>query len=172
MPGDDEAGVLPESDPRKYEKLHTVGTSPNYYNGMEMSAGFVQTPSGKDSWGHDIVFEFKGDDEFWLYVDKELVIDLGGIHSALSGSVNFATGDVEYDGRKTNLRALYKSNYRKRNPDASAEEVNAYLAGYFNDGEAIFKDYSAQQHPIVQVGLLPQSRQERRNSLSRQYHRV
>ena len=121
MPGDEEAGVLPESDPRKYEKLHTVGTSPNYYNGMEMSAGFVQTPSGKDSWGHDIVFEFKGDDDFWLYVDKELVIDLGGIHSALSGSVNFATGDVEYDGRKTNLRALYKSNYRKRNPGKSAE---------------------------------------------------
>ena len=49
MPGDDEAGVLPESDPSKYEKLHTVGTSPNYYNGMEMSAGFVQTPSGEYS---------------------------------------------------------------------------------------------------------------------------
>lgn len=72
VPGDEEAGVLPESDPRKYEKLHTVGTSPNYYNGMEMSAGFVQTPSGKDSWGHDIVFEFKGDDDFWLYVETSI----------------------------------------------------------------------------------------------------
>ena len=52
-----------------------------------MSASFSQTPSGKDAWGHDIIFEFTGDDDFWLYVDGQLVIDLGGVHSALPGKV-------------------------------------------------------------------------------------
>ena len=61
---------------------------------MEMSANFTQTPSGLDAWGHDIIFEFSGDDDFWLYVDDELVLDLGGVHSAMTGSVNFRTGMV------------------------------------------------------------------------------
>ena len=110
---------------------------------MEMDASFVQTPSGKDSWGHDIIFEFKGDDDFWLYVDDELIIDLGGIHSALAGNVNFATGVVNVEDKTTNLRALFASNYQTRHPEATEQEVNAYLSGYFNDKENIFKDYSA-----------------------------
>ena len=143
VPGNATMGLLPESDPRKYEKLHAVNGSPNYYNGMEMEASFVQTPSGKDAWGHDIVFEFTGDDDFWFYVDGELVLDLGGIHSALAGRVNFATGDVVVDGTQTNLRTIFKQNYETRNPNATTEEVNEYLANYFNEGENIFKDYSA-----------------------------
>ena len=84
---------LPETDPRKYEKMYLVG-APDYYFGMELSADFVQTPSGLDAWGHDIIYRFSGDDDFWLYVDGQLVIDLGGIHSAVPGSVNFKTGEL------------------------------------------------------------------------------
>ena len=142
VPEHPEIGVLPESDPRKYERLHTVGKNPNYYNGMEMEANFVQTPDGKDAWGHDIIFEFTGDDDFWLYVDGELIIDLGGIHSALAGNVNFSTGDVIVEGKSTNLREIFKSNYISRNPNATDEQINAYLAEYFKEGENIFKDYS------------------------------
>ena len=142
VPERPEIGVLPESDPRKYEKLYTVGKKPNYYNGMEMEADFIQTPDGKDSWGHDIIFEFTGDDDFWLYVDGELIIDLGGIHSALAGSVNFATGDVFVEGKHTDLRELFKANYTSRYPNASPDEVNAYLNQHFKNGENIFKDYS------------------------------
>ncbi len=140
--GNPSVGELPESDPRKYEKLHLVNGKPNYYNGMEMTARMVQPPNGKDSWGHDIVFEFTGDDDFWFYVDNELIIDLGGIHSALHGNVNFATGKVEVDGVETNLRSIFKSNYEQRNPNASTDEVNAFLAEYFDGDETIFKDYT------------------------------
>lgn len=133
---------LPESDPRKYEKLIKV-QSPDYKFGMEVSAGFVQTPSGKDAWGHDIVFEFTGDDDFWLYVDNELVIDLGGIHSALAGKVNFATGQVEVNGVKKTLRQVFEENYRGRNPNATDKDVRNYLSKYFDGNETIFKDYSS-----------------------------
>lgn len=142
-PNNDSIGILPDTDPRKYERLHTVGTNPNYYNGMEMTAGFVQTPSGRDSWGHDIIFEFTGDDDFWLYVDGELIIDLGGIHSALAGNVNFATGNVTVDGTTRTLRQIFRSNYVSRNPSATSAEIDAYLARYFEEGEDIFTDYSA-----------------------------
>lgn len=159
--------ALPDSDPRKYENLHLVGNLNNtsatdWYFGMEVDASFVQTPSGKDAWGHDIVFEFTGDDDFWLYVDDELVIDLGGIHSALPGRVNFATGKVEINNVPTTLRQVFKDNYEKRlaiafkesNPEATDEEltqhisskqteVEEYLAKYFADGKDIFKDYTS-----------------------------
>ncbi len=143
VPGENNTGVLPDDDPRKFEKLLTVGNKPNYHNGMEMSASFVQTPSGKDAWGHDIIFEFTGDDDFWLYVDKELVIDLGGVHSALEGNVNFATGIVKVNGVTKTLRQIFEENYRSRNPQATDADVTAYLREYFEDGEDIFKDYSS-----------------------------
>ncbi|MBO5520162.1 MAG: hypothetical protein J5973_00625, partial [Eubacterium sp.] len=138
-------GVLPESDPRKYEKLYAVQKSntnfaPDYYLGMEVTASFTQTPNGLDDWGHDIIYEFTGDDDFWLFVDGELIIDLGGVHDALAGTVNYRTGQVYVNGTNTSLRQLFESNYRGRNPRASDAEVQAYLDEIF-DGE-IFKDYT------------------------------
>ncbi|MBR4201381.1 MAG: hypothetical protein IKQ91_08955 [Oscillospiraceae bacterium] len=121
-------GLLPEDDPRKNEKLYTVGglADTNYYNGLELSAGFVQTPDGKDAWGHDIIFEFTGDDDFWLYVDNELVIDLGGIHGALHGKINFATGDVEINEFKTTLYEIFKKNYMGYTQDEAVMYINTF----------------------------------------------
>ena len=154
---------LPDSDPRKGEGLHAIPQNQiDYYYAMEMSAGFTQTVSGEDSWGHDIIFEFSGDDDFWLYVDGDLVLDLGGVHSAMSGSVNFktgqvkvsanhkprvpvwnsSTGQVEYKYSGT-LRQIFEANYRMTNPGASFDDVEAYLDERF-DGN-IFKDYSTHE---------------------------
>ena len=158
---------LGEDDPRNKEKLYLI-SDPDYYHGMELSAGFVQTPNGKDAWGHDIIFEFTGDDDFWFYVDGELVIDLGGIHSALAGSVNFATGEVKVNGSQTTLLDIFRNNweshfkesYKAANPDATEEQIEdalsaasteetEYLEGFFaHDSspegfEKIFKDYTS-----------------------------
>ena len=139
---DAEKKPLFESDPRKYEKLYKV-SNPNHYFGMEVDAGFVQTPNGKDNWGHDIIFEFTGDDDFWLYVDDELIIDLGGIHGALAGNVNFATGEVVSNGKTSSLKALFYDNYIKRGH--SEAEAEAYVDGLFvqkDNGAWVFNDYS------------------------------
>lgn len=144
--------ALKDSDPRKYERLHLI-EDPDYYFGMQLDANFTQTPDGKDDWGHDIIFEFTGDDDFWLYVDGELVIDLGGIHSALGGDVNFATGIVKVDNcNETNLRDVFVSNYRARG--MTDEEIIEELKNHFDydksitdpaieDFETVFKDYSS-----------------------------
>ena len=80
---------------RKGEKLYNIGyrSRVDYQFGMEMKASFTQTANGLDAWNHDIIFEFSGDDDFWLYVDDELVLDLGGVHSAMtcSGRADFFT---------------------------------------------------------------------------------
>ena len=140
-----EAKELSEKDPRKYEQLHLI-SEPDYNFGMEMSASFVQTPDGLDAWGHDIIFEFSGDDDFWLYVDGELVIDLGGIHSALPGTVNFCTGEVSVNHKETTLYDVFKNNYRARG--VPEEEIKSRLDKIFEEKTVggkkrhVFRDYS------------------------------
>lgn len=156
-PGKSTAGLLPDSNPRKYEKLLSAGSKSqiDYYFGMEMSAQFVQTVSGLDTWGHDMIFEFTGDDDFWLYVDNELVIDLGGIHSALDGRVNFRTGEVYVNGETSTLKQVFIKNFKERykkehgNAEPSESEISDYLLNFFQPDpskeygcEDIFADYS------------------------------
>ncbi len=116
------------------------GKKVDCYFGVELEASFTQTPSGLDAWGHDIIFEFTGDDDFWLYVDGELVLDLGGIHSAVPGSVNFRTGEVNENGTIMTLRQVFERNCRARNPGASDADVAAYLARFFDEDSTVFKD--------------------------------
>lgn len=133
---------LDKNDPRRNEQMYLV-RNPDYYFGMEIEAPFTQTANGLDAWGHDIIYEFTGDDDFWLYVDGELIIDLGGIHSALGGSVNYSTGIVTVNGVQKTLRQVFRENYIKRNPSATEGQIEEYLSQYFEEGSIIFKDYSS-----------------------------
>ena len=141
------AEELPNSDPRKGERLYKIA-DPDFYFGMELEASFVQPSNGKDAWDHDIIYEFTGDDDFWLYVDGELVIDLGGIHSALNGSVNYCTGEVKIPNRSgtmitTSIYDIFRSNYEARGMSEAEIEV-ALDERFMNDhGNMRFKDYTA-----------------------------
>ncbi len=59
-----------------------------------MTTEFVQPNGGKTTKGEDMVFEFSGDDDVWVYIDGVLVGDLGGIHEKATLKINFATGGV------------------------------------------------------------------------------
>ena len=135
---------LPDTDPRKGEKLYLIGQNEaEYFFGMEMEAEFTQTANGLDAWGHDIIFEFSGDDDFWFYVDGELVLDLGGVHSAMTGSINFRTGEVKSSRGNSTLYELFKKNYQDRG--LSESEIAQKLDEIFttnDDGQYIFKDYT------------------------------
>lgn len=66
----------------------------NHHFGMSMTTEFVQPANGKTNKNEDMIFEFSGDDDVWVYIDGVLVGDLGGIHEKATLDINFATGVV------------------------------------------------------------------------------
>ena len=65
----------------------------DHHLGMTVETSFRQPIDGKVG-TNDMTFEFAGDDDVWVFIDDVLVLDLGGIHSELYGTINFATGQV------------------------------------------------------------------------------
>lgn len=60
----------------------------NYHFAMHAKAAFEYVPGLK--------FEFSGDDDVWIFIDKKLALDIGGQHGAMSGTIDLdALGLVE-----------------------------------------------------------------------------
>lgn len=95
--GKDKGSFLPFS-----QNSSGINTEKNagFHFGMNMSVKFYMPENGKIN-GKDMKFEFSGDDDVWVFVDGKLVLDIGGIHDAIAGDINFATGvSTVYQGQE------------------------------------------------------------------------
>jgi fibro-slime domain-containing protein len=92
----------------EYNTRYTqVKPDSNYYDhhfGLTMEAEFCIPPDGKVN-GNDMILEFSGDDDMWVFIDDVLVLDIGGIHEALGGKINFTTGAVTVDSAQAAYNA-------------------------------------------------------------------
>lgn len=86
------------------ETVSTVGASQyNYGFGAKLQFDFTLTEDGnvvvgKDNDGNDIKvpikFFFSGDDDVWVYIDGELMLDVGGAHGKASGLLEFGANNT------------------------------------------------------------------------------
>ena len=128
---DENGHDLSTSDPAYDNTLYKTQGTNNYYFGMYVEADFNQPGNGKLTNGSDMVYEFNGDDDLWVYVDGVLMLDIGGIHDAHSGSINFATGAITYDSAVsgTTIKAQFQA--AGVFPDGSAWD-DSRVSEYFN----------------------------------------
>ena len=133
----------------------------NYFFGMEVSADFYQTKTGRDDYGNDIIYEFNGDDDLWVFIDDKLALDIGGIHGAIHGTINFTTGEIivasenKYSvtgetssqsttagGITTTLAEQFRKAYAEQGK--SDAEITAILDNTFNkDGNGNYTSFKA-----------------------------
>ncbi len=77
----------------------------NYWFGMKSEIKFYlpddtgtvdayQNYGNISSHGKHMTFEFSGDDDLWIFVDGELVMDIGGLHGIMNGKIDFSTGII------------------------------------------------------------------------------
>lgn len=81
-----------------FDKETSIATdNATYHFGMQAVIPFSMTANGKmnaaDETSADIKFDFSGDDDVWVFVDGKLVLDIGGIHNEMAGTMNFATNE-------------------------------------------------------------------------------
>ena len=108
------------------DSRYNDGRPVNHHFGLSMSTRFVQPAGGKTNAGDDMVFEFAGDDDVWVFIDDVLVGDIGGIHNRASLSINFCTGDIKVNG---NNDGTLKDKYLKANKDTSGFNSNTFADG-------------------------------------------
>ena len=108
------------------DSRYNDGRPVNHHFGLSMSTRFVQPAGGKTNTGDDMVFEFAGDDDVWVFIDDVLVGDIGGIHNRASLSINFCTGDIKVNGNNDDT---LKNKYQKANKDISGFNSNTFADG-------------------------------------------
>ena len=106
----------------------------NHHFGMSMTTEFVQPNGGKTTKNEDMIFEFSGDDDVWVYIDGVLVGDLGGIHEKATLKINFATGGVHVghvdnanDPEKTIQDTTIRAIFEAAGADATNFSGNTFL---------------------------------------------
>ena len=123
--------------------------SPDYFFGTVVEGNFLQTEDGLDENGNPIIYDFYGDDDLWLFVDGVLVLDIGGIHSAIPGTVNFATGEVVAgDLDTTRVTTTIKECYKEAGCFPDGEPWDDSKADDYFKGDT-FADFSGHKMTMV-----------------------
>lgn len=129
FPFDSADKVFEEKNSRLSPLTITDGTNDqlNHHFGMSMTTEFVQPNGGKTADNKDMIFEFSGDDDVWVYIDGVLVGDLGGIHEKATLKINFATGEVKVghiDGANGTKKEIETTNIKAKFQAAGADTTN------------------------------------------------
>ena len=120
----------------------------NYGYGAKLEIPFTLTSTGtvKDDYNNEIPirFYFSGDDDVWVFIDNQLVLDIGGAHARVSGVLEFDQRDnkkntvTSYVSRVKNSKT---DNYGAEDCDENKHETETSIT-YLGTTEKYYKNAS------------------------------
>lgn len=120
----------------------------NYGYGAKLEIPFTLTSTGtvKDDYNNEIPirFYFSGDDDVWVFIDDQLVLDIGGAHARVSGVLEFDQRDnkkntvTSYVSRVKNSKT---GNYGAENCDENNPTTETSIT-YLGTTETYYKNAS------------------------------
>lgn len=120
----------------------------NYGYGAKLEIPFTLTSTGtvKDDYKNEIPirFYFSGDDDVWVFIDDQLVLDIGGAHARVSGVLEFDQRDnkkntvTSYVSRVKNSKT---DNYGAEDCDENKHETETSIT-YLGTTEKYYKNAS------------------------------
>ena len=123
----------------------------DYHFGMRTTIPFSMTENGRmsvnDPESDPIQFSFSGDDDVWVFIDGQLVADLGGIHNRLDADIDFAANTITLsadNSAKTTVNGVeqnvpfgdYNNSFTAVDTDGDGV-VDSYTTKLFTDAEGI-----------------------------------
>lgn len=118
----------------------------NYGYGAKLEIPFTLTSTGtvKDDYNNEIPirFYFSGDDDVWVFIDNQLVLDIGGAHARVSGVLEFDQRDnkkntvTSYVSRVKNSKT---DNYGAEDCDENNHETETSIT-YLGTTEKYYKN--------------------------------
>ena len=124
------------------QKITAENRNVNKYNygfGAKLQFDFTLTDDGKVQVGNDasdkvpIKFFFSGDDDVWVYIDGQLVLDVGGAHGKASGLLEF--GD---NGKANTVTPYVSSNKTGGDVYKDYKDSGNVKSVYFNGKQVTF----------------------------------
>jgi len=85
---------------------NSAGENKNFHFTYELATEFMYNR------GTGQVFTFTGDDDVWVFIDGRLVIDIGGVHSAVSQTIDLDRLDWLTDGQTHSLKFFFAERHR------------------------------------------------------------
>lgn len=113
------------------------GENAIYHYGFTFEHNFYIPVGGKHANGEDVVFNFSGDDDVYVYIDGVLVLDNGGLHGARAATINFTECSINYqyaidvaDGQLKGgeYETTYSYNAYLEDPDATGYNADTVAA--------------------------------------------
>lgn len=130
--GKNEPGFFPFNNPLDSSNASKL----NYGFGSKIEIQFKLTADGKvkNIHGKDvpIEFNFKGDDDVWVYIDNKLALDMGGAHSQTTGKIDFASRKSTVDNV---VIGDLKSNSLYQRVDSVTTDLKLADDSYTSDGK-------------------------------------
>ena len=115
--------------------------------GLQVKSDFYM-PTGKQLNGEDMVYEFCGDDDLWVFIDNKLVLDIGGGHTYVHGSFNLTTGEVWVE-KYTKLAAADGGSYSTREQGTDLRYTDSFLTGLKDDQMHTIQIFYLERHAGV-----------------------